>query len=302
MSTSRIRIVNEYFHPWPNSAGFYLARAAGWYAEAGIDLEFLQPDPGVGDGLHYLHRGDADAAIVPLNRLLQRRSAGQPLVAVAAVNQCALDTVRTVARTGITRLADLSGHRVGLNPTPRGLAVVRSLVERDGGDPDTVEFVDLGARELTLAEIADGHVDATFGSYWAWDNLRDDAPDALAWNVDEHLGLSYHNYVLAVREASAADDAPTVRALLAATARGYQAAAADPEAVAQLYETVTPYFPRRLLLDSARAVATTWLVDGRWGSLREELIGPYAHWLSRHRIIADASVWTAVCAAPEVAV
>lgn len=302
MSNKQIRIVNEYFHPWPNSAGFYLARSAGWYAEAGIDLEFLQPDPGVGDGLHYLLRGDADAAIVPLNRLLQRRSAGHPAVAVAAVNQRALDTVRTVSATGITRLAELSGRRVGLNPTPRGLAVVRTLVERDGGDPGTVEFVDLGARELTLAEISDGHVDATFGSYWVWDNLRDEATDSLVWNVDDHLGVSYHNYVLAVREHTAVDDAATVQALVAATARGYRVAAGEPDSAAQLYETITPYFSRRLLLASARAVATTWLVDGQWGALRDELIGPYAEWLARHGIIADASVWPTALAAPEVTV
>ncbi|BBZ75227.1 myristoyl transferase [Mycolicibacterium anyangense] len=302
MSIRRIRVVNEYFHPWPNSAGFYLARAAGWYAEAGIDLEFLQPDPGVGDGLHYLLRGDAEAAVVPLNRLLQRRSAGQPVVAVAAVNQRALDTVRTVAATGITRLADLSGRRVGLNPTPRGLAVIRTLVERDGGDPDSIEVVDLGSRELTLDEIADGHVDATFGSYWVWDNLRDEATDSLVWHVDEHLGVSYHNYVLAVRHDTAVDDAATVQALVAATARGYRAAAEDPDSAAQLYETITPYFSRRLLLASARAVSTTWLVDGRWGTLRGELIGPYAQWLARQRIIPDAAVWPSVVATFQAAV
>lgn len=297
MTHKRIRIVNEYFHPWPNSAGFYLARAAGWYAEAGIDLEFLQPDPGVGDGLHYVHRGDAEVAICPLNRLLQRRGAGQPLVAVAAVNQRGLDTVRTVAATGITRLADLSHRRVGLNPTHRGIAIVTALVERDGGDSASVQFVDLGTRELTLAEIADGHVDATFGSYWAWDNLRDEASDSVVWNVDEHLGVSYHNYVLAVRQAWLCDHPVIVQDLLAATARGYRAAAADPDAAADLYEVITPYFPRRLLLDSARAVSTTWLFDGRWGMLRDELIGPYAEWLAHQGIISDASVWRAACAA-----
>ncbi|WP_208300486.1 ABC transporter substrate-binding protein [Mycobacterium sp. DL592] len=302
MTNKRIRIVNEYFHPWPNSAGFYLARTEGWYAEAGIDLEFLQPDPGVGDGLHYLRRGDADVAIAPLNRLLQRRSAGEELVAVAAVNQRGLDTVRTVTATGITRLADLSNRRVGLNPTPRGVAVVSALVERDGGDPSTVQFVDLGSRELTLAEIADGHVDATFGSYWAWDNLRDEASDSLAWNVDEHLGVGYHNYVLVVRQSWALDDPSTVQALVAATARGYLAAAADPESVSELYEAVTPYFPQRLLLDSARAVSTTWLFDGRWGALRDELIGPYAEWLAHHGILPEASVWREVCATPAVKV
>ncbi len=30
MTNRQIRLVHEYFHPWPNSAGFYLARNRGW--------------------------------------------------------------------------------------------------------------------------------------------------------------------------------------------------------------------------------------------------------------------------------
>ncbi|MCW5954354.1 MAG: ABC transporter substrate-binding protein, partial [Propionibacteriaceae bacterium] len=191
--TTRVRLVNEYFHPWPNSAGLYLARHRGWYAEAGIDLEFVLFDPGIGDGLEYLHTGRAEFGVFPTNRLLQRREASQPLVGIAAVNQRGLETVRTVECTGISRLRDLAGRRVGLNPTPRGRAIVRDLVARDGGDPDTVELIDLGSRELTASEIASGLVDATYGSYWAWDNLRDEYPaeQQLTWEVDVWLGVDY---------------------------------------------------------------------------------------------------------------
>jgi putative hydroxymethylpyrimidine transport system substrate-binding protein len=82
-----ISLVQEYFHPWPNSAGFHMARAHGLYERAGIDLELRTVDPGRGDGLAYLTAGAADAAVFPSNRLLVRREAGEPLVAIAAVNQ-----------------------------------------------------------------------------------------------------------------------------------------------------------------------------------------------------------------------
>lgn len=292
MSRKTFRVANEYYHPWPNSAGFHVARSAGWYAESGIEMEFVQPDPGIGDGLEYLQRGAVDLAVVPLNRLLQRRATGQRHIAVAAVNQRGLETVRTVEPTGIRRLRDLSGRRIGLNPTPRGLAVVKTLVARDGGDPGAVTFVDLGTRELTADEIADGFVDATFGSYWAWDNLRDNRSDAIAWNVDEHLGLGYHSYVIGAHE-SILENRQLVQAFLDATARGYETAAADPDSAAHLYEQITPYFSRGLLLESTRAIATSWLHAGRWGALRTELIGPYASWLADHAVIADPTVWRA---------
>lgn len=293
--TRRIRLVHEYFHPWPNSAGLYLARRNGWYAQAGIELEFVLFDPGIGDGLEYLRTGRADFGVFPTNRLLQRRELGQPLVGIAAVNQRGLETVRTVVGTGITRLRDLAGRRVGLNPTPRGRAIVRDLVARDGGDPDAVELVDLGGRELTVTEIATGAVDATYGSYWAWDNLRDSHPaeQALAWEVDTWLGVGYHSYLLGTTERLLRQQPDLVQEFAGVTARGFEAAAAEPELIPELYEPIAPYFPARLFADSGRLISTTWLHDGRWGTLRTDLLDPYARWLARHRVIGDATSWRA---------
>lgn len=293
MTRTRLRLVHEYFHPWPNSAGFYWAREAGWYAESGIDLEFVLADPGIGDALEYLNRGLAELAVAPSSRLLQRRDAGQPLVAIAAVNQRGLETVRTVTATGITRLRHLAGRSVGLNPTPRGIAIVRDLVSRDGGDPDKVHFVDLGARELTAYEIAAGEVDATYGSYWAWDNLKDDFPasEQRVWRVDEHLGVGYHSYVLGTSDDQLAAHGELYELFLDITARGYEAAAANPRAAASLYERVTPYFSRGLLEASSLLAASTWLHDGRWGALREELLAPYAEWMAHHGLVGDREVW-----------
>lgn len=293
MTPQRITLIHEYYHPWPNSSGFYLARERGWYAEVGIELEFALVDPRVGDALEYIHRGDAQFGVFPSNRLLQRRDVGQRLQAVAAVNQRGLETVRTLTSTGIERLADLAGKRVGLNPTPRGTAIIRDLVARDGGDPDAVQFVDLGTRELTADEIAEGSVDATYGSYWAWDNLRDDYPaeQQRVWNVDEHLGTGYHSYLLGAREDLVASDPDLVQRFVAATARGFEAAAADPSVIGPLYEGIIPYFPASLIARSGGLVSTTWLHEGRWGAIREELVGPYASWLHRHGIISTDATW-----------
>lgn len=295
MTNRQIRLVHEYFHPWPNSAGFYLARNRGWYAEAGIDLEFTLVDPEIGDGLHYLNRRDVEFAVFPSSRLLQRRDAGQPLLGIAAVNQRGLETVRTTLRTGITRLRELEGKRIALNPTVRGVAIVRDLVRLDGGDPDLVTLVDAGTRELDAHDIEAGEVDATYGSYWAWDNLLGDFPadKQLAWNVDEHLGVGYHSYLLGTHEEFAASDPELVSAFVDVTRRGFEAAAADPGAIGELFESVLPYFPRPIIAQSAALVSTTWLHDGVWGTMREELLAPYSAWLASHDIIKDAEIWRA---------
>lgn len=291
--TIPITLVLEYFHPWPNSAGFYVARQAGWYAEQGIDLEIRTVDPGIGDSLEHVVRGHADLAVFPTNRLLVRAERGEQLHALGAVNQRGLETVRTLEQSGIRSLADLEGRRLALNPTPRGLAIVRDLVQRAGGDFDRVELVDAGVRELTADDLLNGEADATFGSYWAWDILLSERPDApeRTWRVDEELGIGYHSYLLGGGRAAAALPSDVVDAFLAVTARGFAHAASHPEATTDLFSTVTPYFSREVLSRSLEAIAPTWFHDGRWGGIRAGAMDPYAEWMTSHGLITDAAGW-----------
>ncbi|BDV31178.1 ABC transporter substrate-binding protein [Microbacterium terricola] len=291
MST-RLTLALEYFHPWPNAAGFYVAREQGWYRDAGIELEIRTVDPGIGDTLEHIVTGRADLGVFPTNRLLVRRELGQDLRAVAAINQRGLETVRTLQSSGIRSLADLEGRRIALNPTPRGVAIVRELVARAGGDPDRVELVDAGARELTADDLAAGHADATFGSYWSWDILlseRADRPERV-WRVDDELGIRYHSYLLG----GALDrlDAGLVAAFVDATRRGFERAGQQRDEAAEVFAAVTPYFPDDVIRRSIELVAPTWFDGGQWGGIRSAAMGEYADWLASHGILARPDEWT----------
>jgi putative hydroxymethylpyrimidine transport system substrate-binding protein len=289
----QVRVVLEYFHPWPNSSGFHVAASEGWYREADLDVDLRPFDPLRGDGLDYLLRREAELAVFPSNRLLVRRDLGQPLRGVAAINHRALETIQTTTETGIRRPAELAGRRVALNPTPRGVAMLRHLVAHDGGDPDAVVIVDSGVRELAASDIADGTVDAIFGGYWAWDVLFGGLPADrhIVWPVDEIGAPSYHSYLLGAHEQTLEEDTELVRSFLAATERGYELAALDPERTLAVLERVMPYFPRDVLAESLRLISPTWRHDGRWGEQREELLAPYAAWLHEHGVLQRADVW-----------
>ncbi|GGI45583.1 myristoyl transferase [Paenibacillus marchantiophytorum] len=293
-----LKVMLEYFYPWTNSAGLYYAREQGWYREAGLDVEFTVYDPERGDTLAYIARGEADYGIFPSNRLLVQRETQPTVVGVAAINHRGMETVQTVRSTGIRRPADLGGKRVAMNPTPRGLAMIRQLVRVDGGDPDAIIVVDSGTRELTPEAIAAGEADATFGSYWAWEILMDTRvpeEERIVWPVDEIGAPHYHSYLLGTQEEATQRDPETVRAFLAATERGYRAILADPAKALSIYERIIPYFPVKLVERSLPLIASTWLHDGVWGTQRTELLAPYAEWLADHGILRDRNGWQTAC-------
>ncbi|MGY4533131.1 putative hydroxymethylpyrimidine transport system substrate-binding protein [Pseudomonas sp. TE3786] len=289
-----VRVMLEYFHPWPNSAGFYLARERGWYQEVGLDVELVVHDPFRGDTLEHLLNGAADFGVFPSNRLLVRRGLSQPLQGIAAINHGGLESIQTLTDSGIRRPRDLAGKRLALNPTPRGLAMVRHLVSNDGGDPDAVILVDSGVRELRPDQLAAGVADASFGGYWAWEALMPSSIDAarrVVLPVDSIGAPAYHSYLLGAHEQTLAAKPQVVRDFLAATAKGFLAAAQDPSSALNAYENVTPYFPAELLSASLHTIAPSWLHEGRWGEQREPLLQGYAQWLHQYGVLDNPQVW-----------
>lgn len=292
---SRLRLMLEYFHPWTNAAGFYLARERGWYCEAGIDLEITVFDPARGDTLAHLLRREADFGVFPTNRLLVRREAHAPIVGVAAINHGGLETIQTYAGSGVERPAHLAGRRIALAPTPRGVAMVRHLVARDGGDPAAVMIVDSRRRELSVNELQEGAAEASFGGYWAWDALFGTLPTEQhrVWRVDDIGAPRYHSYLLGCQEDLLERNERLVRGFLAATARGYAAAASGQDEALAVLEGVIPYFPRRILRHSLELIATTWAAGPHWGRQRPDLMGEYAQWLGANGILAEPQRWRA---------
>ncbi|GLY33501.1 ABC transporter substrate-binding protein [Kineosporia sp. NBRC 101731] len=288
-----VRVVLEYLHPWTNSAGFFVASRQGWFTQAGLDVELTVADPSRGDSLAYLSRFEADFAVFPSNRLLVRRARHEPLRAVAAINHRAMETILTTTATGITRPRDLEGRRLALNPTPRGLAMVKHLITADGGDFSRVQVVNSGARELLADDVAAGEVDATFGNYWAWDALLGNLPvsDRVVWPVDTLGAPRYHSYLLGTQESTIERNPVLVRTLLEIVERGYQAARDEPDLAADAFERYVPYFSREILRRSLDLITPTWFHEGRWGQVRAELMQPYAQWLADYGVLPSAGEW-----------
>lgn len=294
-----VRLMLEYFHPWPNSAGFYYARLQGWYEEMGMDLHIELPDPWHGDSLEHLIRGRVDFAVAPTNRLLVRRERGERLVALAAINQLELETIQTLREKNILRPRHLVGRRLAMNPTPRGLAMIRHLVTLDGGNFDDVQIVDAGTRELRPEDLRAGLADASFGGYWAWETLMDsDVPEEerIVWPVRDIGAPAYHSYVLCARQEIVEKSPAVTSAFLQVTQKGFTAVASKPLAALPAYEQATPYLPSDLLARSLEAIAPSWLHEGTWGTIREPLMQEYTDWLVAHGILSDRQIWRDVLA------
>ncbi|MFN3386061.1 MAG: ABC transporter substrate-binding protein [Candidatus Thermochlorobacter sp.] len=132
---SVIRLGLEWFLN-PDHAPFMIAEEKGWLKEAGLSLELIEPKAHL-DAIDAIERGDLDVAITEPIHLVLDAAKGKPIIGFARF----LHTnggVMYLKHSGILRPRDMVGKRVQYPgaPGPGGLAIVRTMIEADGGPKD----------------------------------------------------------------------------------------------------------------------------------------------------------------------
>lgn len=275
--------------------GIYVAQARGYYADVGLEVEIVEP--GSGGVAEALVAGRADVGISVAEGILPARAEGLPLVSVAAILPHNDSSLMVLAESGITRPRDLAGATYGGYGGPLEAELLRHLVACDGGDPDALHMVDIGNADY-LAGMERGLFDAVW-VFGGWDVLR--AREVAHVDVEEirfgdHLACipDWYTPLFAIAEESRDD--PRIAAFLAATARGYAAAIADPGAAARDFMGLVPEADRALVAASV-AYYSTRFVDvavGPWGTQAPQVWAEFAAFaadagLLRHPVVvADA--------------
>ena len=215
------------FQPNPAHAGIYGA------LRQGEDFEVRVPSSST-DSLKLLGAGRADVAVVDIHDLGLARQAGRDLVGIGALVQRPLAAV--IAREDIRRPRDLEGRRVGVTGLASDEAVLRAVVEADGGDFGRVDRVTIGFS--AVPSLIAGRVDAVV-SFWNVEGvaLRERGVRTREFRVDDYGAPRYPELVLVTERGRLREDRERLDGLLDALAEGTRAALRDRSAtVAELVE------------------------------------------------------------------
>jgi putative hydroxymethylpyrimidine transport system substrate-binding protein len=251
---------------------------AGIYAAGGLEVRVPAAST---DSLKLLAAGRSDMSVVDIHDLGLAREQGADVVGVGALVQRPLAAV--IARAGEIRTPrDLEGRRVGVTGLPSDEAVLRAVVEDDGGSFERVQRVTIGFS--AVPSLISGRVDAVV-SFWNAEGvaLRERGVRTREFRVDEFGAPRYPELVLVVSRNTLDERAELVDAMLGEIAAGTRAALRDRDAIvgelareggsdedlmrAQL-EAVAPALVPPVRLD--RAALEAWAgFDTELGILRE---------------------------------
>lgn len=149
---------------YPNAvhSAIYVAQEKGYFKDEGLNIKIQMPAD-TNDPLKLAATGKVDLAISYQNQAILSKSEGIPIVSVAALVRHSLDTLMVKKSSGIQSPKDLEGKNVGYASSELSEAIVKAMVEADGGNFNKVKMTDVGWD--LIPSIATNRVDAITGGY-----------------------------------------------------------------------------------------------------------------------------------------
>lgn len=278
--------------PNTNHAGVYLAKLHGYYAQAGIDVDIIEPDQN--GAMAQLAAANADVGFSAAEQLLPARAQGARVTSIATVMRTNTSSLIMPADRAITRPRDLESHTYGGYGGELETALVKTLVACDGGDPSRVRFSEVGNVDYSV-----GFRRHQYDAVWVfdgWDTVRlrelqHMKVTTIAFRDELDCIPDWYTPILVARDDLLVDDPQLIRTFLAATARGYQDLAADPSSAADEITSTMSEADPELWRRSARFIAP-FLTDtkGGWGYQEPGVWESFNTFLKQHRLATVADL------------
>jgi putative hydroxymethylpyrimidine transport system substrate-binding protein len=217
------------FTPNGVHAGIYAAVRKGLDRKHGVRLVIRQPSAST-DSLKLLAAGRADLAVVDIHDLGLAREKQADIVGIAELVNRPLASV--IAQAKVARPRDLQGRRVGVSGLPSDIAVLRSMVEADGGSYARVKVVTIGFS--AVPDLVTKKVDAAT-AFWNAEGvtLEQRGVPVRVFRADNFGAPRYPELVIAARRSALDKNRDLIKRALAAIGDGSNAARADPSVALQ---------------------------------------------------------------------
>lgn len=241
--------------PIVDVAPLYLGESQGFFEEAGIDPTFEMAQGGAAIVAAVVSR-DYDFGFSNIVSLMNAQSQGIDLRVVTAGSSSTgepgadFGSILVPPGSDIDSVDDLSGRTIAINALQSmNDPLIRDAVERAGGDPDTVEFVEIGHPEMNQA-LEQGQVDAI----WQVEPFHTMALDAGMVSIYSLYAEATEDLTVATYFASGAlvdEDPELAAAFREAVNESFAYAAEHPEETREVmldYTTIDPDVVDRLQL------------------------------------------------------
>jgi ABC-type nitrate/sulfonate/bicarbonate transport system substrate-binding protein len=272
--------------PNTNHTGIFVAEAKGFFVEAGLDIEIIQPGEVFAE--QAVAGGAADFGISFQEQVTLARADEIPIVSIAAIIQHNTSGFASRAELTVETPADWEGLRYGSYGNPFEEPTLRVLMECANGDFNALEIVDTGFAD-PLALLDEDQTDLAW-IFYAWQGVQADlqAIDLDIIMMEDWFDCipDYYTPVFIVHENTTRERPEVIRRFLLAISRGYEYAIDHPEEAATILLDAVPELDEELVRASQAWLSLRYKADApRWGEQSFSVWDDYAKWMAQYNII-----------------
>ena len=273
--------------PNTNHTGLYVAQELGYFEEAGLEVEIVQPPE---DGAEVLVASGRAQFGVSFQDSLAPAFAGDdalPVTAVAAVIQHNTSGIISRADEGMNTPKGMEGHTYSTWNGSIELATLKSVVEADGGDFEKVELIPSKVTDEVSA-LRTNSTDSIW-IFYAWAGVKTELEgletDYFAF-ADINPVFDYYTPVIISGNKFLEENPDTAKAFMSALSKGYQYAMENPEEAADILCKAAPELDKELVLASQNYLKDQYQAEADyWGYIDAERWNNFYKWVNEHDLV-----------------
>ena len=271
--------------PNTNHTGIFVAQHEGFFEDAGLEVEIIQPGEVFAE--QAVAGGAADFGISFQEQITLARAEAVPLVSIAAIIQ---NNTSGFASRVAGSPGEWEGLRYGSFGSPFEEPTLRELMGCSGSSFNALEIVNTGFSD-PLALLEQGQIDLAW-IFYGWQGIQAELQgiELEVVMMEDWFDCipDYYTPVIFAAEATLEDRPEIVRAFLIAVSRGYRFAIGEPASAAAILLDAVPELDRQLVQESQEWLSPRYQADAtRWGDQDLEVWSTYSQWMAEHDIIAQ---------------
>ncbi len=277
--------------PNTNHTGMFVAKANGYYNDAGLNVTIVQPPEN--GATQACAAGQAQFAVDAQDILAAAFTSDTPLnvTAVAALIQHNTSGIMSLKGQGMDKPAGLTGKTYLTWDSPIELATLEHVVNADKGDWSKVEKIPNTVTDE--AQDVKQNPDHAIWVFYGWGGIN-----AQVNNIDTDFFyfkdyddvFDYYTPVLVANNDFLNENPDAAKAFLEATRKGYEYAIQNPEQAADILiksdDTLSLEGSEELVTESQKWLADQYIADAeKWGYIDPARWNGFHSWLYDEKLI-----------------
>lgn len=268
--------------PNTNHTGIYVAKEKGYFKEAGLDVEIVQPPE---DGAEVLVGSGKAQFGVSFQDTMMPAVVGDdalPIKAVAAVLQHNTSGIVSRKGEGINRPKGLEGKKYATWNQDIEKAILKQVVEKDKGNFSKVKMIPSTVTDEVSA-LKSKKVDAIW-IYYGWAGIATEVAgldtDYFAFKDIDPV-FDYYTPVIIGNSDWMKENEETAKAFLSAAKKGYEYAIEHPEDAGNILCEASPELDSKMVQASQKYMKDQYKAEvEQWGYINPKRWNAFYDWIS----------------------